>query len=205
MQRFLGGVELRDEAHDAVVCGAAAPAAYRDGGGVAAGPDGSGQRGDKVLAYLNGRFDGVLSWARPFSRTVQGGKEGVRGARVRRMSSVRARAGRGIRCEPPGNQNIEIAEAISSPGKGRRSTRDPGTRCKSPASLRPTAASTTGVNVPPLRLHRPGKVLRPWPTSAVCTTCGPPCAPQPHLRTLVSSRRAMEQASAVHGAHPARP
>jgi hypothetical protein len=42
------------------------------------------------------------------------------------MNSVRAPSWQGYSLRAKGNQNIEIAEAISSSGAGGRSTRDPG-------------------------------------------------------------------------------
>jgi hypothetical protein len=53
LQGGFAGVEFRHEAHDAIVGGTAAPTADGDGGGVTAWPEMSGQRGDKVLAYLD--------------------------------------------------------------------------------------------------------------------------------------------------------
>jgi hypothetical protein len=50
VQRGFTGAELGGEARGAVMRGAAASAANRDGCGVAALPESSGQRGDKVLA-----------------------------------------------------------------------------------------------------------------------------------------------------------
>jgi hypothetical protein len=43
------------------------------------------------------------------------------------MNSFRAPSWQGCSLRAKGNQNIEIAEAISSSGAGGRSTRDPGT------------------------------------------------------------------------------
>lgn len=63
VQRRFAGIEFRNEAHDAVMRGAAAPAADRDRRGVTARPEMSGQRGDKVLAYPDGCIDEMLSVA----------------------------------------------------------------------------------------------------------------------------------------------
>lgn len=65
--------------------------------------------------------------ARTFSEAGQGWQE-KRAKRTLTADELGPGAGRqGYSLPAWGNQNVEIAEAISSPGKGERSTRDPGT------------------------------------------------------------------------------
>ena len=110
LQGSFAGVEFRHEAHDAVVGGAAVPAANGNGGGVAAWPEMSGQRGDKVLAYPDRGTDVVLSLARP---SLKAGRVWLmwraRRTCVWRMNSVRAQSWQGCSLRTRGNQNVEIA------------------------------------------------------------------------------------------------
>ncbi|WP_156901563.1 hypothetical protein [Azohydromonas australica] len=105
-------------------------------------PCGAGQRGDKVLAYLDGGIDEVLSIARTFNEAEQGWQE-QRAKRTLAADELGPGAGwQGYSLPAWGNQNVEIAVAISSPGKGERSTRDPSTCAMASILLgRPPAAS----------------------------------------------------------------
>jgi hypothetical protein len=120
MQRLFGGVDSGREAHDALVCGTAAPAANRDGQGVAAGLGRADQRGDQVFAYRAECVDGVLSVARAFGAADRGWEEG-RARRTPAADELGPGAGsHEYLLRARGKQNIEIAETISSPGKGNQ-------------------------------------------------------------------------------------